>query len=97
MFTTYTAATVSILAQDFDFTPTPPDGGFGDKITTLVGWAMWGCIIASIVGIMICGAMLAYERITGGGGGASTKLVGGLVGSILIGAASGLVQGLALN
>lgn len=97
MLTTYTAATVSILAQDFNFNPTPPDGGFGAKITTLVGWAMWGCIIASIVGIMICGSMLAYERITGGGGGASTKLVGGLVGSILIGSASGLVQGLALN
>jgi hypothetical protein len=97
MLTTYTAATASILAQNFDFDPQPPTGGFGDKITELVGWVMWGCIIGSIVGIMICGSMLAYERITGGGGGASTKLVGGLVGAVVIGSASGLVQGLVLN
>lgn len=96
MLTTYTAATVSILAQDFDFDPKPPTGGFGDKITELVGWVMWGCIIASIVGVMICGAMLAYERLTGGGG-ASVKLVGGLVGAVVIGSAAGLIKYLVLG
>lgn len=97
MNATITAATVSVLAQDIDVVPTIPDNGVGEKVTMLLGWLMWGCIVAAIGGVMICGAMLAYEKISGGHGGATGKLVGGLVGAIIIGSAAGLINGLVLN
>ncbi|MDJ0363029.1 hypothetical protein [Rhodococcus sp. H29-C3] len=99
MITTLTAATTTFLAQNIgDVTPKPPDGPTGQKILELLSWLMWGCIIAAVAGIMICGAMLAFEKITGGGqgGNATGKLVGGLFGSIVIGGAAGLVNMLVL-
>ncbi|WP_206509851.1 hypothetical protein [Rhodococcus sp. KRD197] len=98
MITTLTASTTTFLAQNIgDVDPTPPSGPTGEKILTLLSWLMWGCIIAAVAGIMICGAMLAYEKITGGGqGNATGKLVGGLFGSIVIGGAAGLVNMLVL-
>lgn len=97
MLTSLTASTM-FLAQDIgDVDPTPPTGETGDKILTLLSWLMWGCIIAAVAGIMICGAMLAYEKITGGGqGNGAGKLVGALFGCILIGGAAGLANMLAL-
>lgn len=98
MTTTLPASTAAFLAQNIgDVNPAAPDGATGDKILTLLSWLMWGCIIAAVAGIMICGAMLAYEKISGGGqGNATGKLVGGLFGSIVIGGAAGLVNMLAL-
>lgn len=98
MITALTASTTTFLAQNIgDVSPQAPDGRTGEKILTLLSWLMWGCIIAAVAGIMICGAMLAYEKISGGGqGGATGKLVGGLFGSIVIGGAAGLVNMLVL-
>lgn len=97
MITTLTASTTTFLAQNIgDVSPAPPTGPTGDKILTMLSWLMWGCIIAAVAGIMICGAMLAYEKITGGQGNATGKLVGGLFGSIVIGGAAGLVNMLVL-
>ena len=92
-----TTATVFLAQNIGDVDPTPPSGEFGEKINMLMSWLMWGCIFASVAGIMICGAMLGYEKITGGGqGNATGKLVGGLFGSIVIGGAAGLVNMLVL-
>lgn len=99
MIASLTASTTTFLAQSIgDVSPQAPDGPTGDKILTLLSWLMWGCIIAAVAGIMICGAMLAYEKISGGGqgGNATGKLVGGLFGSIVIGGAAGLVNMLVL-
>ena len=98
MITTLTASTTTFLAQNIgDVSPQAPDGRTGEKILTLLSWLMWGCIIAAVAGIMICGAMLAYEKISGGGqSNATGKLVGGLLGSIVIGGAAGLVNMLVL-
>ena len=91
-----TAATV-VLAQNIgDVDPTAPSGEFGEKINMLMSWLMWGCIFASVAAIMICGATLGYQRMTGGGGDSTGKLVGGLVGAVIIGGAAGLVNGLIL-
>ncbi len=97
MVTTLTTSTMFLAQNIGDVDPAPPSGPTGDKILTLLSWLMWGCIIAAVAGIMICGAMLAYEKITGGGqGNATGKLVGGLFGSIVIGGAAGLVNMLVL-
>lgn len=97
MFTTLRTDATVFLAQNIgDVDPQAPNGEFGEKITTLMSWLMWGCIFASVAGIMICGAMLGYEKITGGGGNSTGKLVGGLVGAVIIGGAAGLVNGLVL-
>lgn len=97
MNTTLTSSTTTFLAQNIgDVDPTPPTGGAGDKILLLLSILMWGCIIAAVAGLMLCGAMLAYEKIAGGQGNATGKLVGGLVGSIIIGSAAGLVNMLVL-
>lgn len=91
-----TTATV-VLAQNIgDVDPSAPSGEFGDKMNMLLGWLMWGCIFASVAAIMICGATLGYQRMTGGGGDSTGKLVGGLVGAVIIGGAAGLVNGLIL-
>ncbi|OZC83414.1 hypothetical protein CH282_15750 [Rhodococcus sp. 06-418-1B] len=90
---TIAASATTFLAQNIgDVTPSAPTGDAGDKILMLLSWLMWGCIIGAIAGIMICGAMLAFEKITNGQGNATGKLVGGLIGSIIIGSAAGLVN-----
>lgn len=99
MITTLAASATDFLAQNIgDVSPRPPDGPTGEKILLLLSILMWGCIIAAVAGMMICGAMLAFEKITGGGQGsnATGKLVGGLVGSVIIGGAAGLVNMLVL-
>ncbi|MGU3438154.1 hypothetical protein ACNHUS_34740 [Actinomycetes bacterium M1A6_2h] len=98
MITTLTASATTYLAQNIgDVNPTAPDGEAGDKVNMLLSWLMWGCIIAAVAGLMISGAMLAYEKISGGGqSNATGKLVGALFGSIVIGAAAGLVNMLVL-
>ncbi|OAK53792.1 hypothetical protein [Rhodococcoides kyotonense] len=97
MIITLTAVATDFSAQDIGgVDPTLPTGDAGEKINLLMSWLMGLCITASVAGLMICGSMLVYEKITGGGGNSTGKLVGGLVGSILIGSAAGLVNMLAL-
>ncbi|NAZ81034.1 hypothetical protein GTR02_04290 [Kineococcus sp. R8] len=45
--------------------PDPPavaPPGVGEKVTTLLGWAKWGGLIAGIVGLLACGIMMAVGR-----------------------------------
>lgn len=56
---------------------------------TIVNWTLWGLVIASLVGVMVGGGELAYDRFRGCGCQADPRATGLLYGSILLGIASG--------
>ncbi|OZE80116.1 hypothetical protein CH298_26445 [Rhodococcoides fascians] len=96
MITTLVASATEVLAQNIgDVSPTAPGGGAGDKILELLSWLSWICIIGAVGGLTVCGAKLAVAKVSGGNENGA-GLVWGLAGSILIGAAAGLVNMLVL-
>ncbi|MEW1935501.1 hypothetical protein AB0362_25260 [Rhodococcus sp. NPDC079359] len=97
MITTLTAATTTFLAQNIgDVSPSAPSGETGDKVNMLLSWLMWGCIIVGVGGLMVCGAKLAIDKISGRNGENGAGIIAALVGSIIIGSAAGLINMFAL-
>lgn len=90
----YRSASVDVLAQIGDVDPTPPPGA--DKFNTLLSWVMWGAIIFCIAGLIIGAVALAYERSQGTGGEGKQKIIGAMIGAVIIGIAAGLVNSLVL-
>ncbi|MFD6401153.1 hypothetical protein [Nocardia sp. NPDC060249] len=80
--TTYYAMSVDILAQIDDRKPSAPPGA--DKFMTILEWLLWAAVIACIGGFIVAAAMLAYQRMQGGGGDAQGKLVGAMIGAVLV-------------
>lgn len=92
--TVITDTTDDVLAQIGKVNPIAPPGSA--KFETIVSWITWGAIIAAVVGLIIGGVLLAYERSQGSGGDAKNKIIGGMVGAVVIGVAAGIVNQLAL-
>lgn len=83
-----------ILADIGNVSPSAPPGA--DKFETILGWTLWGAVIACVVGFIIAGAVLVYQRAQGGTSDAQAKLAWGMVGAVIIGISSTLVNTLAL-
>lgn len=83
-----------ILAQLTNPAPTAPPE-FGARMSTIFGFVRWGVVIACAIGFMVAGAMLAYQRIGGGGGDAQGKLMGAMIGAGLSAAAVSIINVLA--
>ncbi|WP_430336155.1 hypothetical protein [Rhodococcus sp. ACT016] len=92
--TAYHASTVEVLAQIGDVKPAAPPGS--ERFLMIMSWVIWGAVIFCIVGLVIAGAMLAYQRMQGGGGDAQMKIVGAMVGAVIIGLAGTLVNTLVM-
>lgn len=71
-----------ILAEIGKVNPVPPEGG--EKFMTILSWVMWAAAIATLGGFIVAAAMLAYQRMQGGGGDAQGKLIGAMIGAALI-------------
>lgn len=83
-----------ILAEIGKVSPSAPPGA--GKFEMLLGWVMWAAMIGSIIGIVIAGVYLAYQRSQGGGGDAQAKIGWAMVGAVIIGTAAGIVNMLVL-
>lgn len=92
--TAYHASTVEVLAQIGDVKPAPPPGF--EKFLTIMSWIIWGAVIFCIIGLVVAGALLAYQRMQGGGGDAQMKIVGAMVGAVIIGLAGTLINTLVM-
>ncbi|MET3642741.1 hypothetical protein ABIC73_004344 [Prescottella equi] len=92
--TAYHAGTVDVLAQIGKVDPAPPPGF--EKFLMIMSWIIWGAVIFCIIGLVIAGAMLAYQRMQGGGGDAQMKIVGAMVGAVIIGLAGTLINTLVM-
>lgn len=66
----------------------PPGSG---KLLRIVRWGFWGLTIACILGIGICGGMMALSHNRGNGGEHAQRIGIVLMGCFLVGSASGLV------
>ncbi|MGV9836468.1 hypothetical protein ACWDUL_20095 [Nocardia niigatensis] len=92
--TTHTDFITTVLAQagnigKVDPTP-PPESG---RYTTILSWVLWAAVIAAVGAIIVAGAMLGYQRWSGGGGGdAQQKLVGAMISAALIASAGTIVN-----
>ncbi|MBM9838635.1 hypothetical protein JO861_18980 [Rhodococcus hoagii] len=92
--TAYRASTVEVLAQIGDVPPAAPPGS--EKFLMILSWIIWGAVIFCIVGFVVAGALLAHQRIQGGGGDAQNKIVGAMVGAVIIGLAGTIVNTLVM-
>ncbi|OAK54047.1 hypothetical protein [Rhodococcoides kyotonense] len=59
---------------------------------TILNGALWGLIIASLVGVMVGGGELAYDQFRGCGCQANQRATGLLYGSILLGFVAGVAN-----
>jgi hypothetical protein len=42
--------------------PASPPPGLGDTANLVIGWIKWGGLVAGVIGLMICGVMMALGR-----------------------------------
>jgi hypothetical protein len=42
--------------------PAAPPPGLSDTANTVIGWIKWGGLVAGVIGLMICGIMMAVGR-----------------------------------
>ena len=72
---------------------TQPPGTAG--INKLVSWVAWGALVCCVVGMIAAGGKMALAVHRGDGGEHVQRLGLVLIGSIIVGAASGLVGAVA--
>ncbi|MFF2088608.1 hypothetical protein ACFVVM_32895 [Nocardia sp. NPDC058176] len=78
----------SHLAQ-VEINPVAPPGS--DKWLWLAGIIKWFCILAGVLGICVAGALFAWEKWSTGAVEAPKKLVGGMVGGVIVATSSALI------
>ncbi|MEU2004655.1 hypothetical protein ACH47B_27005 [Rhodococcus sp. NPDC019627] len=89
----YHAASVDVLAQIGTEPPQPPPGV--DKFLMLLSWVKWGGVVLAIAGLVIGGVMLAMERSGARDGDGKSKIVGAMIGAVVIGLAPAVINQLA--
>ncbi|NMM90670.1 hypothetical protein B2J88_41145 [Rhodococcus sp. SRB_17] len=81
------------MAQIGTEAPAPPPGV--DKFLMLLSWVKWGGVVLAIAGVIIGGVMLAMERNGTRDGDGKGKIVGSMIGAIVIGLAPAVINQLA--
>ncbi|KIQ14153.1 hypothetical protein [Rhodococcus sp. MEB064] len=89
-----TTATLFLSQNIGDVAPQVPTGEIGDKVSMLLGWLMWGAIIWLVGSLVYAAATLGVSKKHGGSDGGSA-LMWNLIGAVVVGASSGLINGLA--
>ncbi len=86
-------ATLFLSQNIGDVTPQVPTGEIGDKVSMLLGWLMWGAVIWLIGALIYASATLGVSKKQGSSDGGSA-LMWNLIGAVVVGGASGLINGL---
>lgn len=81
---------LTVLADIGIKDPATPPGS--DRYLTILSWLIWAAVIACIGGIVVAGALLAYQRFQGGGGDAQGKIVAAMIGAALVASAGSIVN-----
>ncbi|CAN5672816.1 hypothetical protein AC1659_28305 [Rhodococcus erythropolis] len=88
--TAYHAASVDVLAQIGTNPPQRPPGA--DKFDMLLSWVKWGGVILAVAGLVIGGVMLAMERNGTRDGDGKGKIIGAMIGAVVIGLAPAVIN-----
>lgn len=83
----------ALPAQIPDPTPVQPPGT--GKLLAIMGWVKWVALAMTVMGLMVAGAMMAFNSRRGEGGEHVGRIGSVLVGVIVISAAASLVGFLA--
>ncbi|WP_072691482.1 hypothetical protein [Rhodococcus marinonascens] len=86
----HTIADTAILAVEFDVTPELPPGASG--ILRLLNWLLWFVLLACVAAVIFSGGKFAWEKWSRGESGAVTMLIGSLVGAIIAGSATTILN-----
>jgi len=77
------------LDGGFDVSPTAPPGA--EKLLQVMGWLKWIGLAVCMAGLIIGGAMMAFNHRRGNGIEVAKPIALSVVGAVIIGAASSLV------
>ncbi|REK78027.1 hypothetical protein DVG80_32445 [Rhodococcus erythropolis] len=83
----------AILAVEFNISPEVPPGANG--LLKLLNWLLWGVMLACVAALVFSGGKFAWEKWTQGTTEAPKMLVGSLVGAIVAGSASAILNAVA--
>ncbi|NRI68777.1 hypothetical protein FEZ60_24975 [Rhodococcus sp. MS16] len=83
----------AILAVEFNISPEVPPGANG--LLKLLNWLLWGVMLACVAALVFSGGKFAWEKWTQGQSDAPKMLVGSLVGAIVAGSASAILNAVA--
>ncbi|WP_092808839.1 hypothetical protein [Rhodococcus globerulus] len=83
----------AILAVEFNISPEVPPGANG--LLKLLNWLLWGVMLACVAALVFSGGKFAWEKWTQGSTEAPKMLVGSLVGAIVAGSASAILNAVA--
>lgn len=83
----------AILAVEFNISPEVPPGANG--LLKLLNWLLWGVMLACVAALVFSGGKFAWEKWTQGQSDAPKMLIGALVGAIVAGSASAILNAVA--
>ncbi|HEY9312853.1 MULTISPECIES: hypothetical protein [Nocardiaceae] len=86
----YHAASVDVLAQIGNEAPQPIPGV--EKFGLLMSWLKYGGIFLAVCGLIVGGIMLAMERNGTRDGDGKARIVGAMIGSVVIGLAPAVIN-----
>ncbi|MFZ2178841.1 MAG: hypothetical protein WAW17_33375 [Rhodococcus sp. (in: high G+C Gram-positive bacteria)] len=86
----HTIHDTAILAVDFNIQPTLPPGA--DGLLRLVNWLLWIIMLACVAALVVSGGKFAWEKWSQGQTGGVTMLLGSLIGTIVAGSATTILN-----
>ena len=87
----HTIHDTAVLAIEFNITPELPPGANG--LLRLVNWLMWGVLLACVAALVFSGGKFAWEKWSQGQTGGVSMLIGSLIGAIVAGSATQILNG----
>ncbi|MFD4268146.1 hypothetical protein [Rhodococcus sp. NPDC058481] len=89
----HTVTSTALLAIEFDINAEVPPGANG--LLKLLNWLLWAVMLACVAAIVFSGGKFAWEKWQHGSSEAPKMLVGALVGAIVAGSASAILNAVA--
>ena len=90
LHTFHTVTDTVLFAIDVEINPEPPPGAGG--LLKLLNWLLWGVFIACVAAVVFSGGKFAWEKWSSGSSDAMKMLVGSLVGAVIAGSASQILN-----
>jgi hypothetical protein len=88
--TFHTVTDTVLFAIELDINPEAPPGANG--LLKLLNWLLWGVFIACVAAVVFSGGKFAWEKWSSGSSDAMKMLVGSLVGAVIAGSASQILN-----
>jgi hypothetical protein len=90
LHTFHTVTDTVLFAFEVEINPEAPPGAGG--LLKLLNWLLWGVFLVCVAGVVFSGGKFAWEKWSSGSSDAMKQLVGSLVGVVISGSATQILN-----